>query len=77
MFQTLEWNRIFIHVLYDPLASPNYSVDLYTKNKVLATDKLRLGTSTTALLLTSIVFTNNDTTGKYPGISWEVGIIGI
>jgi len=76
MIDNFEWNRIIINVVYDPdplLAPNNYYVDLYTKNRILAANKLNLGSSSSPLLLTKIAFTHNEPSGKYPNIVWGSG----
>ncbi len=73
-FSKLEWNRILLQVKYDPTITPNsHTCHLFTKNKLLGTNKVVLGTSSTALTLTKIVFTHNDQTGRYPNIFWGSG----
>ena len=74
MISKLEWNRLLINVKYDPAITPNsYTADLYTKNKLQTAYKFNLGSSSTSLQLSKVVFTHNDQTGRYPNVFWGSG----
>jgi len=76
MLSKNEWNRMFFEVKYDPspiLATNPYITNFYTKNKIGSSNAFSLGTSTTSLALTKIVFSHNDQTGKYPNVYWGSG----
>ena len=69
-----EWNRIIAQVKYDPSVTTNsYTADLFTKNRLQNNYKFSIGTSSTPLTLSKIVFTHNDQTGSYPNIYWGSG----